>query len=117
MNNKEIAYEAARILDSKKGQDIVIIDISTVSAFADYLVIAHGNSDRQTKTLADEVRDRLAELEIFPKSIEGKESSGWILMDYGDIIINVFYKEQRERYNIEKIWGDGEFLAFDGTIE
>lgn len=115
MNNKEIAYKAAEVLDSKKGQDIVIIDISTISTFADYLVVVHGNSDRQTKTLADEVQDKLAEFEIYPKNIEGKESSGWILMDYGDIIINVFYKEQRERYNIEKIWGDGEFLEFNGT--
>ena len=117
MDNKAIAWKTAEVIDSKKGQDIVLIDISKTSGFADYFVITHAPSDRLMKTIADEVEDKLAELGVFLKHSEGKNGTGWILMDFGDIIVNVFSKEQRERYNLEKLWGDGEITYFEGTIE
>ncbi|MDO4481289.1 MAG: bis(5'-nucleosyl)-tetraphosphatase (symmetrical) YqeK [Bacillota bacterium] len=115
MDNKSAAWKIAEVIDSKKGQDIVLIDISKTSGFADYFVITHAPSDRLMKTIADEVEDKLAELGIFLKHSEGKNGTGWILMDFGDIIVNVFSKEQRERYNLEKLWGDGEITYFEGT--
>lgn len=115
MDNKAIAWKAAEVADSKKGQDITLIDISKTSGFADYFVITHAPSDRLMKTIADEVEDKLAELGVFLKHSEGKNGTGWILMDFGDIIVNVFSKEQRERYNLEKLWGDGEIIHFEGT--
>ncbi|MBQ4339826.1 MAG: bis(5'-nucleosyl)-tetraphosphatase (symmetrical) YqeK [Firmicutes bacterium] len=115
MDNKAIAWKAAEVADSKKGQDITLIDISKTSGFADYFVITHAPSDRLMKTIADEVEDKLAELGVFLKHSEGKNGTGWILMDFGDIIVNVFSKEQRERYNLEKLWGDGEITYFEGT--
>ena len=113
MDNSAISWKIAEVIDSKKGQDIVIIDISETSGFADYLVITHAPSDRLMKTIADEVEDELASLGVFLKKSEGKNGSGWILLDFGDIVVNVFSKEQREKYNLEKLWGDGEVTYFE----
>ena len=109
MDNKSFALLAARLLDNKKATDVIVIDIMEKSSFADYLVIASGNSERQVNTLVDEVEEQFAKEGLLVKSIEGK-SSGWILMDFGDVIVNIFTKEMREKYNIEKVWGDCSFL-------
>lgn len=113
MNNKEVALKAAKILSNKKAADLVVIDIAEKSSFADYLVIATGGSERQIGTLSNEVLDQFAIDGVFPKNTEGKRGSGWILLDYGDILVNIFSVEQRSRYNLEKIWGDGIFLPVE----
>lgn len=110
MDNKDFALLAANTLNNKKAEDVVAIDIKEKSSFADYLVIGSGNSTRQVNTLVDEIEDQMAKEGSFPKSIEGKQASEWILMDFGDVIVNVFTKETREKYNIEKVWGDCSFL-------
>ncbi len=112
MTSKEVAIQAARLLDGKKAQDIVILDIGPRSSFADYMVISSGGSERQVGTLTEEIDDHFAKEGVILKNIEGKKSSGWILMDYGDVIINVFSQEQRQRYNIEKIWSDCDSVEF-----
>ena len=113
MNNKELAIYAAKVLDEKKAQDITVLDISLKSGFADYFVIATAGSLRQLGSLSDEVDDKLAQQEVFAKHIEGKGDSGWVLMDYGDVIVNLFTVEQREHYSIEKIWGDCPAVEFE----
>ena len=113
MKNKELALKAVHILDQKKGQDIVCIDITSKASFADYFVIASGNTERQVKALCDEIDDEFSKDGIFAKSVEGQASSGWILMDYGDVIVNVFTADMRDKYNIEKVWGDCEFLELE----
>ena len=113
MDNKSFALLAAKTLDNKKAADIVVIDIGEKSSFAEYLVIASGNSERQVGTLIDEVEEQMAKEGLFVKSIEGKQTSGWVLMDFGDIIVNVFTKDTREKYNIEKVWGDCAFLDLE----
>lgn len=113
MDNKNFALLAAKVLDNKKAEDIVVIDIAAKSSFADYLVIASGNSERQVNTLVDEIEDQFAKEGLLVKSIEGKQNSGWVLMDFGDIIVNVFTRETREKYNIEKVWGDCIFLDLE----
>ena len=113
MTNKEYAMLAGKVLSNKKGRDIVIIDIQEKASFADYFVICSGTSERQIQTLSDEVEERLIEEGLVLKSIEGKHGSGWILMDFGDIIINLLTEETRERYSIEKIWGDCKFIEVE----
>lgn len=113
MINKEIALKAAAVLIKKKALDVVIIDISEKSSFADYFVIASGGSERQVGTLADEIEDQFAKEGILIRNVEGKKTSGWILMDYGDVIVNIFTVEQRDRYNIEKVWSDCGFITID----
>lgn len=113
MENKALALEAAKILDTKKGTDIMVIDIAEKSSFADYLVIASGGSDRQVGALADAVEDRFDELGVVAKAIEGRQNTGWVLIDLGDIIVNIFSQEMREKYNLEKVWGDCTILDIE----
>ncbi len=111
MDTRELALTAAKALDDKQGTDIVVIDITGKSSFADYLVLASGSNERLIAALTDEVEDRLAEEGVLVRSIEGTKASGWILMDYGDIIVNILTNEMRERYNIEKVWADCEKIV------
>lgn len=113
MTNKEYAMLAGKALADKKGQDIIVIDIQEKASFADYFVLCSGTSERQIQTLADEVEDKFAKESLAVRTIEGKHGSGWILMDFGDIIVNLFTKETRERYSIEKIWGDCKFIEVE----
>ena len=113
MTNKEYALLAAKTLDNKKAIDITVIDIMEKASFADYMIIATGNSDRQVNSLVDDVEEEFAKEGLFAKSIDGKQNSGWILMDFGDIVVNIFNKETREQYNIERVWGDCTFIDFE----
>ena len=115
MTNKEIALFIAKEMDNRKASDIVIIDIAEKSGFADYFVLCSVSGLRQLTALSSNIEDKLAEEGIIPGHIEGKGDSGWILMDYGDIIINLFTAEQREHYNIEKVWGDCDKIYYEGT--
>lgn len=113
MNNKEIALKAAAVLTNKKALDVVVIDITEKSSFADYFVIASGGSERQVGSLVDEIENQFAKEGILTRSVEGKNTSGWILMDFGDVIVNIFTVEQRDRYKIEKVWSDCSFITID----
>ena len=111
MDSRELAVFSAKILDKKKALDVAVIDIESKSSFADYFVLASGNTERQIAALRDEIEGRLSETGAVLKSIEGKQTSGWILMDYGDVIINILTSEMRGRYSIEKVWGDCDVLG------
>lgn len=113
MEPKELALKVAKLLDDKKAQDVTVIDIGLKASFADYFIIASGGSERQMSALVDNVEDMLEPLGVFPKSIEGKRTSGWTLMDYGDVVINVMTVEMRQKYNLERIWGDCETLEIN----
>ncbi len=113
MESREMAMFAAKTLDQKKGGDVCILDIGDKSGFADYFIMVTAMNERQLKSLAEEMEFVLEKEEIFVKRIEGKPASGWLLMDYGDIIINIFTEESRSKYNIEKVWGDCETVPFD----
>jgi len=115
MTNKELALLAAKTIDAKKGRDITIIDIGEKSGFADFFVIATASNVRLLKGLCDEVEDAYAKESVLVKHIEGIGESGWILMDFGDIIINLFTPEQREHYAIERIWKDCTEVEFERT--
>lgn len=113
MNSKEMAVLAAKTLDNKKAIDIVCLDIEAKSSIADYFILASGGSERQIKALSEDVDDQFAKAGLIVKSIEGKASSGWILLDFGDVIVSVLTVEMREKYNIEKVWGDCEILNWE----
>ncbi|MFA9466086.1 MAG: ribosome silencing factor [Velocimicrobium sp.] len=110
MDMVKIAYEA---LDEKKGEDIRIIEIKDISIIADYLVIANGTNTSQVQALADGVENALSKQGYEPKAIEGIRNSSWILMDYNDIIVHVFSKEDRLFYDLERIWRDGKTVKIE----
>ena len=103
MSSKDIAMKLAELLNSKKAEDIVVIDIAEKSSFADFLVVASGTSDRHIESLIDDVEDSAAQDGVPTKGIEGKNGTGWILLDLGDVIVNIFSREMRIKYNIEKV--------------
>lgn len=112
-NSKEkvkLAYEA---LDEKKGEDIQIIEIKEISIIADYFIIASGSNSLQVDALVKSVTEKLGKNGYEPLRIEGIRSASWILMDYGDVIVHVFSKEDRLFYNLERIWRDGKIVSKD----
>ncbi len=114
MNEERAKAEAiAKVLSDKKGIDVAVIDISPKASFADFFVLASGGSDRQVAALVESVEDLMEPQGVFPKSVEGRKTSGWILMDYGDVVVNVMIPEMREKYNIERIWGDCELTEVE----
>ena len=118
MTSKELMENTVKVLDNKLAEDIVVIDVSEKSSFADYLVLASGKNARQVVALSDDVEDAMAKEGQLPKSIEGKNASGWILMDFGDIIVNIFDKDTREKYSIERVWGDCPIVSYgEGEVE
>ena len=104
---KEMAKIAFEALEDKKGEDVCAIDISSVSVLADYFVIANGNSDSQVRALVDNVEEKMHKAGYELKEQEGNNSGTWVLLDYGDIIIHIFDRENRPFYNLERIWSDG----------
>ena len=115
MNNKQVLSDHLRIiykaLDDKKAEDIQIIDISEISPMADYFVIANGTNVNQVHALCDNVSEELAKTKVLTKQTEGYTVGNWILMDYGDIIVHIFSREDRDFYNLEHIWGDCKVLT------
>ncbi|MCM1183773.1 MAG: ribosome silencing factor [Roseburia sp.] len=111
MNSAENIKDTVRItvdaLTDKKAENIQIIDISEISTIADYFIIANGANRSQIQALADNVEEKLAAAEIYPKHIEGYGSANWILLDYRDILIHIFDKESRGFYDLERLWRDG----------
>ena len=117
MESKDLAYEIARIIDDKKGHDIVILDLKGVCDIAEFFVIATGDNNRMVDAIVDEVENRLREKDIRPFAIEGREDNTWDLMDFGNIIVHVFQPEARDFYRLDRLWGDAPRLSYvDGEL-
>lgn len=116
MTQQEKLELIIRTLDSKRGEDIQAIKITDLTILADYFVIVNGNSNTHTRTLADEVEFQLTQKGINPNRREADTGNTWIILDYGDIIVHVFYKETRSFYQLENLWADGEQLDISGMI-
>ncbi len=106
-NAKEMTKLAIQALQDKKAQDIRIIDISEVSVIADYFIIAGGSNKNQIQALCDNVQETLGRAGYPEKQTEGYNTANWILMDFGDVIIHIFDRENRLLYDLERIWRDG----------
>ena len=115
--SKEMARIAYAAHSDKKGEDIKIIDITGVSVLADYFIIANGNSDSQVYALVDNVEEELHKAGYPLKQREGRGNSSWILLDFGDIIVHVFDKENRLFYDLERIWKDGRDISIGELAE
>lgn len=109
--SKKMALLAVEALEDKKAEDITIIDISEVSVLADYFIIAYGSNRNQVQAMADSAEEALGRAGYDAKQIEGYQSANWILMDYKDIIVHVFSKEDRAFYDLERIWRDGKQIT------
>lgn len=96
----------------KKGEDIVVLDLSGISSFTDIFVIMHGNSSRQNSAIAESLQRELKKVKRTPLSREGVKNAEWILLDYGDFIVHIFSKETREYYALEGLWSDAPKITY-----
>lgn len=115
MGIDKIADKAYTILGDKKARNIEIIDITEVSTLADYFIIASGTSTTHIRTIADELEFRMGEAGYNLIHKEGYESARWILLDFGELVVHVFHEEDRNFYNLERLWSDGKFRTPDDT--
>jgi len=104
---------ACKALDDKKGEDIKVIDISQISVLADYFVIANGTNDSQVRALVEAVEEELDKAGFEVKQREGYGLGSWVLLDFGEIIVHVFDKENRLFYDLERIWRDGKSVSIE----
>lgn len=118
MDSLALAKKIARILDEKKATDLKIIGIGELSSLGDYFVLASASNTTLSKALADEVEEKLSKEEhLEPKRIEGYQSASWILMDYYDVIVHIFFEETREMYSLERLWADGREIDLSDIVK
>ena len=114
LDSKKLACVSERTLDDKLGKDITILNISNVSSLADYFVIVTGDSTPQVKALMNNTKERIKELfSRAPIRMENDLKNRWNLLDYGDVVVHILHKEERETYAIEKFWSNAFSIAED----
>lgn len=107
MDSRKLALLCRSLADNKKADDIVVLDVRDLSSVTDYFVIASGTSEPHLRAVVDEIQDDLREQhDIKPLAVDGTLHTGWIVLDFFDVIVHVMRKDLRERYDLETLWGD-----------
>ncbi len=118
INSKDMALEIAKLIDDKRGEDIIILRVDHLTSITDYFVIAQGKNSLMLRAIAEEIEEKLGEQGIEVRRREGANDARWIVLDYASVIVHLFHPEEREYYNIERLWMDGSNqLAFEPVIE
>ncbi|MDB5083460.1 MAG: ribosome silencing factor [Bacilli bacterium] len=100
--------------DGKKARDTVVLDIRGLSIIADFFVITTGNSSIHVQSIATGIKERMEQRGIHCRGMEGYDEARWILLDFGDLVAHVFREEERQFYNLERVWGDATPLSISG---
>ncbi len=111
-DSRILAEKVASAASEKKGNDIVLLNLQGISLIADYFVIVSAGSTTQVKAIADNILKKLKDGNILPLSREGYQAGQWILLDYGEVVAHVFLNEQRQFYDLERLWGDAAAETF-----
>ena len=106
MTSKELAHRISEVIFTKKGFNVLTVDLSKLVSFTDYFVICSADSDTQVKAISDQLDKVLSEEGLKCWHKEGLKALSWVLMDYVDVVVHIFKKDAREFYNLEKLWGD-----------
>ncbi len=109
--------QMAAFLEEKLADDIVVLGLGGVSLMADTFILATGRNARQNRALADYLTEEFSRKDIRPLRVEGYREGGWILVDYGDVVVHLFTEEQRRFYNLEKLWADARLIAWQEIEE
>ena len=107
------AYKAA---DDKKALDIIVLNMEGVSVMADQFIICHANSERQVQAIAREVIDQATKAGFPIRRMEGFDTGRWVLADLGDVVVHVFHRDERDHYNLEKLWGDAPMIDMANAL-
>ena len=113
VSSRDLAIAAARAAADKQGERVVVLDVRELIVITDYFVIASGGSERQVRTIVEEVEKALRELGMKPIRREGEDDRRWVLLDFFDIVVHVFAQEERDYYDLERLWGDAPTLEWE----
>lgn len=116
MSPLEKALSCIREADDRKAMDLVLLDVSKLTSFADYFIICSGRSSRQVQGIADAVRSRMRDLGVRPYGVEGEREGQWVLLDYGDVIMHIFYEPVRAFYDLESLWSDAQVVSLEAHL-
>ena len=116
MNSFEILKVAANALNGKKAREINAVKVSDLTVLCEYFLICTANSSTQIRALTDEVEEKLEQAGVRPHHIEGK-ASGWIVLDYGSVVVHIFGRNEREFYALDKMWADAEIVDIENILE
>ncbi|WP_044642318.1 ribosome silencing factor [Risungbinella massiliensis] len=108
MKHLDIAQLAVAAAEDKKAQNITLLNLQGLAVFADYFVICHGNSQTQVQAIAEGIQEKCKEQNITVRGIEGVREGRWVLMDLGDVVVHIFHRDERDFYDLERLWGDAE---------
>lgn len=97
----------------KKAKNIILLNVKEISAFTDYFLICSGASDRQVQAIASSIREKMKKQGVLPLGVEGESHGQWILMDYDDVVVHIFYEPIREFYDIERLWSEAPHMNVD----
>ena len=111
VESARMAREAALTAEDKKAKDVKILDIRSITTVADYFVICSGTTATHVKAIADHVEEKLTALGYPLHHVEGYQNGRWILLDFGDVVVHVMQEQEREFYNLERLWGDAQEVA------
>tara|TARA_B100000902_G_scaffold284885_1_gene270883 strand:+ start:602 stop:958 length:357 start_codon:yes stop_codon:yes gene_type:complete len=117
MKNKDILDKIINCLLDKKAMEINVIDVKKLTSLTDTFIVCSSESEPQSKAIMSHLTDTLSADKIKPLHIEGHENLKWVLIDYSDIVINIFNKETRQYYNIERLWGDAKIKKIKESYE
>jgi ribosome-associated protein len=117
VGTRDVAVVAARAAAEKQAEDIVVLDVHELIVITDFFVICSGTSDRQVKTVVEEVEKELRERGLRPVRREGEQEARWVLLDYVDVVVHVFAEEERDYYDLERLWRDAPRVAWAGEGE
>lgn len=112
MNSQELLAIAVDAIDNKKGEDTISLEMKGISDMTDYFVVTHGNNERQVQAIARAVKEVANEQNIEVKRMEGYDEARWILIDLADVVVHVFHKDERNYYNIEKLYQDAPLESY-----
>jgi ribosome-associated protein len=111
---RRTAQRAARAALDKRAADLSILDVRTVSSVTDYFLVCSGKSTTHVRTITDAIRQELKADGVRPLHAEGRPESGWVLLDYGDVLVHVFLEDTRAYYALERLWGDAPGVPLEG---
>lgn len=116
MSSRDKAFLCAEEAVERKATDLVLLDVAPIASFADYFVICSGKSSRQVQGIADKIEEALRKKRIRPLGVEGRTEGKWILMDYGDVIVHIFYEPVRAFYDLESLWDDAARVPWEAPL-